>query len=166
MKKRNDYEPRRISFGKYKGEYILMVIAEHPGYIMWCFENIHWFRLDSIEQKFYDWTAIAIKKYNCPMIFPTEALYKHVSDRNALEQLKTPIQYINLNPFIPPNTELESVLCKTGVKDGYQETNEQEPSKLWCSSLSKVAEKEINVIMTEEEVEEMVENGCTPPFAF
>lgn len=30
---------RKLIFGKYKGEYILYIIAIHIGYIMWCLDN-------------------------------------------------------------------------------------------------------------------------------
>ena len=45
-----DKEVRKMTFGKYKGQPILKVIAEHIGYIMWCFENINWFELTEDEQ--------------------------------------------------------------------------------------------------------------------
>lgn len=106
---------RKFTFGKYKGEPILKVIAEHIGYVMWCFENVRGFGLNPDEQKFYDWQAIAIKKYNISMIFPVELMYKHVKDQNALIKLETPYVYINENGFIPKNCSLYNLLVEAGA---------------------------------------------------
>lgn len=82
---------RRLTFGKYKGEYILYIIATHIGYIMWCLDNIKNFKLNDIEQKYYDWTAIGIMKYNLPMTFPVDLMCKYVKDKNNLNLLNTPL---------------------------------------------------------------------------
>lgn len=86
---------RILNFGKYKGKEVKAVILSHIGYIMWCFENIKQFRLTDEEQAIYDAVAIMIKKEGCQMTFPTELMYKHVKDREALEQLRTPFTCVN-----------------------------------------------------------------------
>ena len=43
-------EERKLTFGKYKGQDIKYIILTHIGYIMWCFENINWFKLTDEEQ--------------------------------------------------------------------------------------------------------------------
>lgn len=83
-------QERTLSFGKYKGQEIKYIILTHIGYIMWCFENISWFKLTDEEQAIYDAVAIMIKKYDTQMTFPVELMYKHVSDKDALEKLNTP----------------------------------------------------------------------------
>lgn len=82
---------RRFTFGKYKGEYILYIIATHIGYIMWCFDNIKNFKLNDIEQKYYDWTAIGIMKYNLSMTFPVNLMCEYVKDKDNLKSLNTPL---------------------------------------------------------------------------
>ena len=69
---------RQMTFGKYKGEDIKYIILTHIGYIMWCFENIEWFKLTDEEQDLYDAIAIMIKKERLPMTFPVEMMYKHM----------------------------------------------------------------------------------------
>ena len=56
---------RIMRFGKYKGQPVLLIIAAHIGYIMWCFENIKWFSLNEDEQKFYDWQAMLLRNMVC-----------------------------------------------------------------------------------------------------
>ena len=103
-------EIRLMTFGKYKGEPILKVIAQHIGYIMWCFENLSWFKLNEVEQKFYDWQAIAIKKYDMPMTFPVDLMYKHIQDKDALYRLETPYVFMGADSYIPTDTELKDLL--------------------------------------------------------
>ena len=43
-------EERILTFGKYKGQEIKYIILTHIGYIMWCFENINWFKLTDEER--------------------------------------------------------------------------------------------------------------------
>ena len=86
-------EERKLTFGKYKGQDIKYIILTHIGYIMWCFENIDWFKLSDEEQALYDSIAIMIKKEHLPMTFPVEMMYKHIKDREALGQLKTPFTF-------------------------------------------------------------------------
>ena len=106
---------RKFTFGKYKGEPILKVIAEHIGYIMWCFENVRGFKLTPDEQKFYDWQAIAIKKYGIQMIFPVDLMYKHVSNKEALDRLETPYVYIKGDGFIPKDCSIYNLLVQAGA---------------------------------------------------
>lgn len=40
---------RKMNFGKYKGEYILWLIAKHPFYMKWIIENTQ-FQLNDVEQ--------------------------------------------------------------------------------------------------------------------
>ena len=82
-------EERKLTFGKYKGQEIKYIILTHIGYIMWCFENIDWFKLTDEEQALYDAIAIMIKKERLQMTFPVEIMYKHIRDREAFEKLKT-----------------------------------------------------------------------------
>ncbi|RGV56508.1 hypothetical protein [Bacteroides fragilis] len=83
-------QERKLTFGKYKGQDIKYIILTHIGYIMWCFENISWFKLTDEEQALYDAVAIMIKRDNLEMTFPTEIMYKYIKDREALRDLKTP----------------------------------------------------------------------------
>ncbi|WP_462377733.1 exodeoxyribonuclease X C-terminal domain-containing protein [Phocaeicola plebeius] len=84
---------RQMTFGKYKGEDIKYIILTHIGYIMWCFENIEWFKLTDEEQDLYDAIAIMIKKERLPMTFPVEMMYKHIKDRESYEKLNTPFTF-------------------------------------------------------------------------
>lgn len=86
---------RIFAFGKYKGQEVKVIILSHIGYIMWCLENIKQFRLTDEEQAIYDAVAIMIRKENCQMTFPTEAMYRHVKDKKSLELLRTPLTCIN-----------------------------------------------------------------------
>lgn len=86
-------EERKLTFGKYKGQEIKYIILTHIGYIMWCFENINWFKLTDEEQALYDAIAIMIKKEHLPMAFPVEMMYKHIKDRESYEKLKTPFTF-------------------------------------------------------------------------
>lgn len=106
---------RKFTFGKYKGQPIFKVITEHIGYIMWCFENVKGFKLTPDEQKLYDWQAIAIKKYGIEMIFPVELMYKHVSDKEALNRLETPYVYRNGNGYIPNTCSIYKLLVEAGA---------------------------------------------------
>lgn len=160
-----DKEVRKMTFGKYKGQPILKVIAEHIGYIMWCFENINWFELTEDEQKYYDWQAIAIKKYGCQMTFPVELMYKHVKGQDALKCLQTPIQFINDLPFIPTDVEIAPLLIEAGVthrpsgKPIIEHSASVEP---WWFGLQHTSAKMLND-MTDDEVEEMAACGITLP---
>lgn len=86
-------EERKLTFGKYKGHDIKYIILTHIGYIMWCFENIDWFKLTDEEQALYDAIAIMIKKERLLMTFPVEMMYKHIKDRESYEKLKTPFTF-------------------------------------------------------------------------
>jgi len=150
---------RQMTFGKYKGRPVLWVIAAHIGYIMWCFENIKWFALNDDEQKFYDWQAIAIKKYGKQMTFPVENVYKHVKDTASLESLKTPFQFIGDDPYLP-ETEISDLLREAGaIKDVDESDSYSHP---WWLGLQHTAMKMIDG-MSEEEIEEMESYGIRPP---
>lgn len=86
-------QERVLTFGKYKGQDIKYIILTHIGYIMWCFENIDWFKLTDEEQALYDAIAIMIKRERLPMTFPVEMMYKHIKDMEALGRLKTPFTF-------------------------------------------------------------------------
>lgn len=153
---------RYMTFGKYKGIPILQVIAEHIGYIMWCFENIDWFKLNDVEQKFYDWQAIAIKKYSVEMIFPVDLMYKHIKDRKALETLTTPYVFHGADPFLPTDTEISEQLYDAGVfKRSAAPVNAASFASV-LEGLQHTTMKEIDN-MSEEEIDEMVSMGLTPP---
>lgn len=81
---------RKLTFGKYKNQTIKALLFTHIGYIMWCLDNLKWFRLNTEEQAIYDALATMIKKENLPMTFPTENLYKHVKNKSMLNSLETP----------------------------------------------------------------------------
>ena len=74
-------DERKLTFGKYKGQDIKYIILTHIGYIMWCFENINWFKLTDEEQDLYDAIAIMIKKERLQMTFPVEMMCKNVKNR-------------------------------------------------------------------------------------
>lgn len=153
---------RQMTFGKYKGKPILWVIAAHIGYIMWCFENIKWFALNDDEQKFYDWQAIAIKKYGKQMTFPVEKMYEYVKDVASLECLKTPYRFIGDNPYLP-ETELSHLLCEAGVIRKADKNNESNSDgHPWWFGLQHTAMKMIDD-MSEDEIEEMESYGIRPP---
>lgn len=110
---------RKFTFGKYKGQYVLYIIATHIGYVMWCLENIQWFNLNEEEQMFYDWQAIAIKKYDAPMLFPVETLFKHIKDKDSLSALRTPYKFDAVfNPCLPKDNVIASQLREAGVFTG------------------------------------------------
>lgn len=156
---------RKLTFGKYKGQPILLIVAEHIGYIMWCLENLQWFRLNDDEQKFYDWQAIAIKKYGKRMIFPVETMYKHVKDKEALKCLKTPYQFIGDDPYLP-ECELTPLLKEAGAirrRDTKPITVEYDSNgRPWWFGLQHCVMKDIEW-MSEEEITQMEEYGVTPP---
>ena len=157
-------EIRTMWFGKYKGHKVLRVIAEHIGYIMWCLENLKWFHLNEDEQKFYDWQAIAIKKYCVCMTFPVETMYKHVKDQNALKELDTPYRFLSGNtPYLPANTDISHLLKEAGVIAEVQHEPHPVSDKPWWCGLQKIAIKELD-IMEDEEIDEMVTYGVTLPF--
>ena len=105
-------EIRRIRFGKYKGWPILRLIAKHPGYIMWCLENVDGFSLNKAEQTYYDWNAIAIVKYEVPLPFPIQKLCAYVNDKDALSRLDTPIvcKGVNKDFYLPTYNDMIPLL--------------------------------------------------------
>lgn len=151
---------RRMSFGKYKGEYVMKVIAEHIGYIMWCFENIPWFSLNEEEQKFYDYQAIAIKKYGEAMIFPVELMYKHVKDQKALSELRTPYLIIRGSDYISSDVDIADILRESGVMLA---KNKETSNELFYKGIAATTRKIVES-MDEDEINDMVEMGVTPPF--
>ncbi len=111
----NENQVRILSFGKYKGQEIKYIILTHIGYIMWCFENISWFKLTDEEQAIYDAVAIMIKKHNMQMTFPVELMYKHIKNREAFERLETP--FIAFNEYTCyKRSEKDNPICKSVEK--------------------------------------------------
>lgn len=151
---------RVMTFGKYKGKPIMQVIAAHIGYIMWCFENIPWFSLNEDEQKFYDYQAIAIKKYGEAMIFPVELMYKHVKDQKALADLRTPYLIIRGNNYISSDVDIADLLRESGVM---LTKNSSMPSDSFYRGIAATTKKNIES-MDEDEINDMVYMGATPPF--
>ena len=96
---------RRITFGKYKGEYIIKLIMTHIGYIMWCLKNVRGFRLTNEEQIVYDAMAISIKRDGCEMTFPIDEMINFVSDKDALKELYSPIQTTGKHFYVVPNPD-------------------------------------------------------------
>ena len=84
-------EARVITFGKYKGKPIVNLIMTQIGYIIWCLNNVKWFRLNDDEQILYDAFAIAILKSKYKMTFSIEDMKRHVKDKESLATLKTPL---------------------------------------------------------------------------
>ena len=114
---------RTITFGKYKGQYIVDLILTHIGYIMWCLDNIPWFSLDDEEQQIYDYVSIAALKSRCEWSFPVEGLSRHIKDRQALERRYTPFS-ISANGivsctgnFTSPLLEKHAVRGSSGLYD-------------------------------------------------
>lgn len=108
-------QERTLTFGKYKGQEIKYIILTHIGYIMWCFENISWFKLTDEEQAIYDAVAIMIKKESCQMTFPVELMYKHVKNSEAFERLETPFTCFNEYTCIKKSGK-DNPICKSVEK--------------------------------------------------
>lgn len=161
-----DKQIRKLTFGKYKGQPILLIVAEHIGYIMWCLENLQWFKLNDDEQKFYDWQAIAIKKYGIQMIFPVDTMYKHVKNQEALNRLETPYQFINGNqPYLPKDNELFSLLKEAGAirkRDISLIPDYDKDGRPWWYGLQHKVSKDIE-FMSDEDISQMEEYGVRPP---
>lgn len=105
-------QERKLTFGKYKGKDIKYIILTHIGYIMWCFENISWFKLTDEEQALYDAIAIMYKKENVSMTFPVELMYKHIKNREAFGRLETPF-FINSEFIAYYMSEKDNPICKS-----------------------------------------------------
>lgn len=114
-------QERVLTFGKYKGQDMKYIILAHIGYIMWCLENLKWFRLNEEEQALYDAVAILIKKDQdrLEIPFPTEIMYKHVKDREALRCLMTPFfhegDFISVHERDIDNPIVQSVMKYVGA---------------------------------------------------
>lgn len=108
-------QERVLSFGKYKGQEVKYIILTHIGYIMWCFENLKWFKLTDEEQALYDAIAIMIKKYKLQMTFPVELMYKHIKNKELFEKLETP--FICRNRYTSfRKTDEDNPVCKSVEK--------------------------------------------------
>lgn len=105
-------QDRKLTFGKYKGQDIKYIILTHIGYIMWCLENISWFKLTDEEQALYDAIAIMYKKESAPMTFPVELMYKHIKNRETLDKLKTPF-FLNGEFIAYYMSEKDNPICKS-----------------------------------------------------
>ena len=92
--------PRKITFGKYKGKTIIELIATHIGYIMWCLNNVKQFYLTEEEQTLYDALAISIIRDKVPMTFPIEGLKDFIKDTKALENLESPFINTSSNTYL------------------------------------------------------------------
>lgn len=126
-------EERTLTFGKYKGQEIKYIILTHIGYIMWCFENLSWFKLTEEEQALYDAVAIMIKKENLQMTFPVELMYKHIKNREAFERLETP--FIAFNKYTCyKSSEKDNPICKSVEK--YKSSRFTIPERSSFGSLS------------------------------
>lgn len=108
-------QERTLTFGKYKGQEIKYIILTHIGYIMWCFENISWFKLTDKEHAIYDAIAIMIKKDNLEMTFPVELMYKHIKNREAFDKLETPFIFFNGYTSFK-ESEKDNPICKSVEK--------------------------------------------------
>lgn len=160
---------RKLTFGKYKGQPILLIVAEYIGYIMWCLENLKWFKLNEEEQRFYDYQAIAIKKYGVRMIFPVETMYKHVKDKEALEHLDTPYQFINGEPYMPKENDLFPLLKECGAVRKKDKSvplpSYDKDGKPWWWNLQQGVTKDIEW-MSDEDMAMMDDYGVWLPMGF
>ena len=152
-------EIRKLTFGKYKGENILFIIATHIGYIMWCFENLKWFKLNETEQKYYDYLAIAIKKYKMPMTFPIDIMLNHVKDKESLSKLETPLKFIGYDVYVTKELDIYDILQKAGCMMGktYLDVVKDEQKRFYTETLPGIhhsAMKEIDS-MEEWEIDSM-----------
>lgn len=106
---------RTITFGKYKGEPIILLIATHIGYIMWCLKNVGFFSLTEKEQILYDALAISIIRDKCNMTFPIECLREFIKDKESLAKLDSPF-------FVRrERTYIDLSRCSERIKDVYIE---------------------------------------------
>lgn len=110
-------EMRKITFGKYKGQYIIELIPEHIGYIMWCLNNLKTFRLTDEEQILYDAVAISLLRIKKPMQFPIENLKPFIKDKDSLEKLNSPFVCFKDNnkfgfDYLKADDELRKVVKK------------------------------------------------------
>lgn len=85
-------EERKLTFGKYKGDPIKKIILTHIGYIMWCLDNLNWFKLNEDEQELYDAMATAIVKYNIEMVFPIDKMVSFIKNKEAFDNKTTPFR--------------------------------------------------------------------------
>lgn len=106
---------RTITFGKYKGEPIILLITTHIGYIMWCLKNVGFFSLTEKEQILYDALAISIIRDKCNMTFPIEGLREFIKDKESLAKLDSP--FINGRE----KTYIDLSRCSERMKDVYIE---------------------------------------------
>ncbi|MEQ3235781.1 hypothetical protein [Bacteroides cellulosilyticus] len=140
----SEKQDRILSFGKYKGQEIKYIILTHIGYIMWCFENLQWFKLTDEEQELYDAIAISIRKYDCQMTFPVELMYKYIKNREAFERLETP--FIDNNGYTAfKKVDKDNPICKSVEK--YITSTELHKRLLFpdlCSGLLHSMNKEVD----------------------
>lgn len=154
------YSLRKLTFGKYKGEYILYIISTHIGYIMWCLENLSWFKLTDIEQKYYDWCAIGIVKYSLPMTFPIDLMCRHIKDTDSYKTLSTPLVWngsdfrIRLNDQEMLNMLTEAGVIECGVPD------------IDLSGINRSFEKDAQIALEKAESEEDVFGGLEGPYCY
>lgn len=107
-------EDRNLTFGKYKGSPIKKIILTHIGYIMWCLDNLNWFKLNDDEQDLYDAIAIAVVKYNIDTVFPTEKLIPHIKNKENFEKKETPFRIESSGSIWPD--DMESPIVKGVLK--------------------------------------------------
>lgn len=131
-------QERTLTFGKYKGQEIKYIILTHIGYIMWCFENINWFKLNDEEQALYDAVAIMIKKDNLQMTFPVDLMYKHIKDREAFERLETPFIFWGERTCYK-RSEKDNPICKSVEKYSRPRITTHEGSSVGGLSLGDLA---------------------------
>lgn len=96
-------EDRNLTFGKYKGSPIKKIILTHIGYIMWCLDNLNWFKLNDDEQDLYDAMATAIVKYNIEMVFPIDKMVSFIKNKVAYNKRETPFRLDDHGNIYPEN---------------------------------------------------------------
>ena len=158
-----DTQIRRMTFGKYKGRAILSLITTNVGYIAWALENVDRFHLTDMEQEYYDYIVIALKKYSIKLTCPSEKLQRYVKDKEALEKGETPLKCFNgIDLHIPSDNKLTPYLRKADAMKPQNAPTDSEIDSL-IRRLAHCAVKEIKYNMTDDEIAEMDMYGCAPP---
>lgn len=98
-------EDRKLTFGKYKGDPIKKIILTHIGYIMWCLDNLNWFKLTEDEQELYDAIATAIIKDDIKMTFPVDKMVTFIKNKEAFDKKETPFTLDNKGNIWPVDND-------------------------------------------------------------
>jgi hypothetical protein len=155
---------RKLTFGKYKGDYVLHIITTHIGWIMWALNNIDWFKLNDIEQKLYDAIAIHALKYNIDYVFPRENLIPFIKDKEALNNLETPItkdfRIKRDNVLFQAMKDTNCIVAKSNASNCKMIDEQQ-----WIDAMRAMAHSAVKEwdFMDDEERSDMEKYGILPP---